>query len=167
MPARRPMTRDRSHSKPASLRALIALEAVFGIIGFASGVPLVYDPSGKTMGLSLDLLKRTPVDDFLLVGIFFMAFYGVLPLLASYGLMVKKRWRWTDVFNKWTGEYWGWTASVAVGVILLLWIAFELLTMGFLAGSGGILQVAMAGFGVVMIILATRPSVRASMRLPP
>jgi hypothetical protein len=153
-------------SRPRALKILIALEAVFGIVGLASGIPLVYDPSGKTMGLSSDLLERTPVGDFLLVGLFFMAFYGVLPLLASYGLMTKKRWTWTDILNKWTGELWGWTASALVGVILLLWIAFELLTMGFLSGSGGVLQIAMASLGVVMLALAAHSSVRASMRIP-
>lgn len=160
------MTGNQKASRPGALKILIALEAVFGVAGFASGIPLVYDSSGKTMGLSLDLLKRTPVGDFFLVGLFFMAFYGLLPLLASYGLLTKKRWTWTDILNKWTGELWGWTASVMVGVILLLWIAFELLTMGFLSGSGGVLQIAMAGLGVVMLALAARSSVRASMRLP-
>jgi hypothetical protein len=151
--------------KPVTLRALISLEAVFAVVGFASGVPLVYDPSGKAMGLSTDLLERTPVSDFLLVGLFFIAFYGVLPLAASYGLMSGRRWRWTDILDRRTGQHWGWTASVAVGVILEIWIAFELLTMGFLNGSGGVLQVAMAGIGIVMLALASRPSVRGITRI--
>jgi len=159
------MASNSRHQRPAALRALIALEAIFGVIGFASGVPLIYDPSGKTMGLSLDLLKKTPVSDFLLVGLFFMAFYGILPLLAAYGLQTRARWARTDVLNRWTGQLWGWTASAAVGVILLLWIAFELMTMGFLTGSGGMLQIAMAGLGVVMLLLASRPAVRAWMKL--
>jgi len=160
------MTEIKEASRPRALKTLIALEAVFGVVGIASGIPLVYDPSGKTMGLSLDLLEKTPVGDFLLVGLFFMAFYGLLPLLASYGLLTKKRWTWTDTLNDWTGELWGWTASVMVGVILLLWVAFELLTMGFLSGSGGVLQILMAGLGVGMLVLATHSLVRTSMRLP-
>ena len=122
-------------------------------------------PSGEGMGLPSDLLDNTPLGDFTLVGLFFAAFYGALPTLATYGLMTRKRWRWTDVINRWTGQHWGWTASAAVGVTLLVWIVVEVALLGVLSGIGGVLQAAMAALGVWMLVLAFLPSVRSSMKL--
>lgn len=159
------MDKSLTSPKPAAVRILIATEAVFAIAGFASAFGLVFSPSGKGMGLSLDLLDNTPVGDFTLVGLFFLAFYGVLPTLAAYGLLTKKRWRWTDVVNRWTGQHWAWTASVVVGAMLLLWIAVEIALLGFLSGIGGILQVVMAVLGVWILALAFLPSVRSQTKL--
>lgn len=154
-----------SEGRPRALRLLIATEGVFALVGFASAFGLLLSPSGEGMGLPLDLLDSTPLGDFTLVGVFFVVFYGVLPTLATYGLLTRKRWRWTDVVNRWTGQHWGWTASAAVGVILLLWIAVEIVLLGVLSGIGGVLQAAMAAWGLWMLVLAFLPSVRSSMRL--
>jgi len=159
------MNKDSSKRRPRALTALIATEGVFALAGFASAFGLLLSPSGKGMGLSLDLLDNTPLDDFTLVGLFFLAFYGVLPTLATYGLLTMKRWRWTDVINRWTGQHWAWTASAAEGVILLVWIAVEMALLGFLSGIGGVLQVAMAALGVWMLALAFLPSVRSCTKL--
>jgi hypothetical protein len=153
-----------SRDRPVALKILFALEGFIAFLGFASGFPLLFSPSGKTMGLSLDLLKNTPVGDFALVGLFFIAFYGILPALAAYGLWTRRRWRWTDPLNKWTGQHWGWTASVAVGVILILWIVVELILLGPLSGIGGVLQVAMTVLGISVLALAMLPSVRSNMK---
>ncbi|UCE80895.1 MAG: hypothetical protein JSV94_00140 [Methanobacteriota archaeon] len=159
------MNRDSSKRRPRALKLLIATEGLFALLGFASAFGLLSSPSGEGMGLPPDLLDNTPLGDFTLVGLFFVAFYGVLPTLATYGLLTRKRWRWTDVINRWTGQHWGWTASAAVGVILLLWIAVEIVLLGVLSEIGGVLQAAMAALGVWMLLLAFLPSVRSSTKL--
>lgn len=151
--------------RSASLKALIATEVVFAFLGFASGIALLSSPSGSGMGLSLDLLENTPVGDFTLVGLFFVAFYGILPSLAAYGLWTRRRWRWTDVVNEWTGQLWGWTASVALGTILIAWIIVELILLGFLDGIGGALQVVFGLVGILIVFLVMRPSVRSDLKL--
>ncbi len=159
------MSKPLSNGRSRGLKLLIATEGVFAFIGFASAFGLLLSPSGSGMGLPLDLLDNTPLGDFTLVGLFFAAFYGVLPTLATYGLLTQKRWRWTDVINRWTGQHWAWTASALLGVVLLLWIAIEIILLGFLSGIGGVLQVLMAALGVWILVLAFRPSVRSSMKL--
>ncbi len=150
---------------PAALKALIAVELFFCVVGFASGLGLLSSPSGAGLGLSRDLLKHAPVSDFTLVGLFFVAFYGVLPALAAYGLWAKRRWQWTDPVNKWTGENWAWTLTVALGTILILWIVVELVLVGPLSGIGGALQIIITLLGLLILVLASRPSVRSSMKL--
>jgi len=159
------MNHESGRKRALMLKLLIATMAVFTVTGFASAFGLLLSPSGEGMGLSLDLLENTPVGDFTLVGLFFLVFYGVLPALATYGLLTKKRWRWTDVINRWTGQHWAWTASAAVGVILLLWIAAEIMLLGILSGIGFVLQVAMTALGVWILGLAMLPSIRSSMKL--
>lgn len=160
------MNSDTTGSRPAALKALIVTEAIFAFLGFASGFLLLLSPSGKAMGLSLDLLENTPVGDFALVGLFFIAFYGLLPSLAVYGLLTKKRLRLTESLDRWTGQHWAWTASVAEGLIMLLWIGVELVLLGFLSGVGGVLQVIITCLGLLILGLAARPSVRSSMKVP-
>lgn len=126
---------------------------------------LILSPSGKAMGLDHDLLNNTPVGDFTLVGLYFLAFFGLLPTLAIYGLLTRRRWRWTDAANKWTGQHWAWTASAAVGVMLLVWIVVELSLLGFLSGIGGALQIIMSVLGVWILALCMLPSVRNSTKL--
>jgi hypothetical protein len=159
------MNHESGRKRPAVVKVLIATMVIFTVMGFASALGLLLSPSGKGMGLSLDLLENTPLGDFTMVGLFFLAFYGVLPALATYGLLTKKRWRWTDVINRWTGQHWAWTASAAVGVILFLWIALEIALLGVLSGIGFVLQVAMTALGAWILALAMVPSVRSSMKL--
>jgi hypothetical protein len=148
-----------------ALKVLIATEGIFAFLGFMSGFFLLFSPSGKAMGLSLDLLKNTPVGDFALVGLFFVAFYGLLPAKAAYGLWTQRRWRWSDVLDKWTGQHWAWTASAALGIILVVWIVAEVILLGFLSGIGGVLQVGMTALGLFVLALVMLPSVRSSTKV--
>ena len=156
------MESQSERKRPVGLTLLILTEVILAILGSGSAIALLLSPSGELMGLPLDLLDGTPVDDFTLVGLFFLAFYGVLPSLASYGLLTMKRWSWTDAINKWTGQHWAWTASTLTGVVLLVWIAVEIVLIGFLSDIGGVFQVIFALFGIWILVLAFLPSVRSS-----
>jgi hypothetical protein len=158
------MMKNIKEPTPKALKALIATEGIFAFMGFASGFVLLFSPSGKVMGVS-HLLKNAPVGDFTLVGLFFVVFYGVLPALAAYGLWTGSRWRWTDVLNKWTGQHWAWTASAALGIILIMWIAVEVILLGFLSGIGGVLQVIIVALGLLVLTLVMLPPVRSSTKL--
>ena len=106
------------------------------------------------------ILVTTPISDFTPVGLFFVVCYGILPVLAVYGLWKLPRLRWTDTFNKRTKQNWAWTATVVIGVILIVWIAVEVALIGSPIGLPRFLQVAMASLGVVFIALAMLPRVR-------
>jgi hypothetical protein len=152
-------------SRPVAVIMLIALEVLLAFLGFASGITFLLDPSGKTHGMDTAVLETTPIGDFTLVGLFFVACYGILPILAIYGLWKLPRWRWTDAANKWTGQNWAWTATAATGVILILWIAVEVMLIGSPNGFPRFLQAMMTLLGIVILALVILPRVRAYTRL--
>jgi len=150
---------------PAGIMALVVLEGVLAYLGFASGSLFVKDPSGAAHGFDTQLLANTPIDDFLIVGLFFVTAYGVLPVAAILGLWLRPRWKWTDLFNRWTGQNWAWSATVATGVILMVWIAVEIYYIGSPEGFPRALQTIMATMGAVILGLCMLPGVRMFTRL--
>jgi hypothetical protein len=159
------MTESVMKPRPVAVYLLIVLEAILAFLGFASGITFLVDPSGKAHGMDAALLVTTPVRDFTLVGLFFVTCYGILPVLAVVGLWRLPRWRWTDAVNKWTEQNWAWTATAATGVILIVWIAAEVMLIGSPNGFPRFLQVTMALMGVVILALAMQPRVRAFTKL--
>jgi len=153
-------------SRPAAVYVLIALEAVLALLGFASGGSFLTDPSGASHDMDLSVLEGTPIGDYFLVGLFFVIAYGALPILALVGLWKLPRWRWTDTVNKWTGQNWSWTVTIATGIILIVWIAVEVMFIGSPEGFPRFLQIMMTIFGVVIVFLSILPRVRAYARLP-
>jgi hypothetical protein len=152
-------------SRPVAVMVLIALEALLAVLGFASGITYLLDPSGGTHGMDTAVLETTPIGDFTLVGLFFVTCYGILPSLAICGLWKLPRWRWTDAVNKWTGQNWAWTATAATGVILMVWIAVEIMLIGSPNAFALFLQVMMTLLGIVILALALLPRVRAFTKL--
>jgi hypothetical protein len=152
--------------RPAAVYVLIVLEGILALLGFASGLTFVADPSGEAHDMDVSVLEGTPVGDYLLVGLFFVIFYGILPVLAIGGLLWLPRCRWTDAVNRWTGQNWAWTATAATGVILIVWIAVEIWFIGSPEGVPRMLQVMMTILGVVILALSMLPGVRAFTKLP-
>jgi hypothetical protein len=152
-------------SRPVAVMVLMVLEVVLAFLGFASGFTFLLDPSGGTHGMDTAMLVTTPIRDFTPVGLFFVMCYGILPVLATYGFWKLPRSRWTDVFNKWTGQNWAWSATAATGVILVVWIAVEVALVGSPNGFPRFLQVTMALMGVIILALASLPGVRAFTKL--
>ena len=159
------MTEAVAKSRPIAVYMLIALEVLLAVLGFASGITFLLDPSGKAHSMDTAVLETTPIGDFTLVGLFFVTCYGILPSLATIGLWKLPRWRWTDAINKWTGQNWAWTATAATGVILIVWIAVEVALIGSPSGFPRFLQVTMALMGIVILALAMLPSVRTFTKL--
>jgi hypothetical protein len=139
----------------------MALEVILAFLGLASGITFLVDPSGKAHGMDTTLLATTPIRAFTLVGLFFVTCYGILPVLATVGLWKLPRWRRADAVNSWTGQNWAWTATAATGVILIVWIALEVMLIGSPNGFPRFLQVMMALMGIVILALAILPRVRA------
>jgi len=159
------MTEAVAKSRPVAVMMLIALEVLLAFLGFASGITFLLDPSGETHDMDTSLLETTPIRDFTLVGLFFVVCYGILPSLTTYGLWKLPRWRWTDAVNRWTGQNWAWTATAATGVILILWIAVEIILIGSPNGFPRFLQAMMTLLGIIILALAMLPRVRAFTKL--
>jgi hypothetical protein len=132
------------------------------ILGLPSGIALMTDPSGEGVGLPSNVLDDLPVDDYLLVGIFLVVVYGILPMIVVYGLWSRPKWHWTDFLSRLTGEHWSWTGTLVLGMVQVLWIAAQSVYLGF----GHVYQWIILLNGIGMIGLSMVPSVRRFLAVP-
>jgi len=149
---------DASQSKrPAALITLAFCLLLLALGGFAGAYGMLMDPSGAGMGLPLSLLENTPVTDYLLPGLFLLIVYGIAPLATVYGLWTLPAWPRLQALNPARRAHWAWRAAVALGIILILWIALEFLLWGYIF----VLQPIFGVLGVVILALCYTPAVQA------
>jgi len=148
--------------RPVAVIALIVFELIWATISFGSGIPLILDPSGESIGLPIDLLKNTPISDYMLVGIWFIVGFGLFPLVTAWGLWTKKRFAWADTINRWTHYHWSWSASLLFVIIGEVWIIVQVSLLRYLGLH--FLQVLFMVLPLIPLGLVFLPSVRKYFR---
>lgn len=143
-----------------ALYALIVLLAVLSIAGLVGGLSLIGDRTGASIAADPTWLEGTPVDDFLLPGIFLALVYGVFGLALIGGLWTRASFGPLVAFDRAAGHIWSWWGAVALGVVLVAWIVYELFVIPEMIW----LQPALAGMGLAIVMVAMTPSVRAYAR---
>lgn len=108
---------ENPRSRPAGIWLLEAAILLQGISGVGGGLGLVLDPSGDSLRIPLEWLEGSPFNSYLIPGLILFVVLGVYPLLTMYG--IRRR------------SGWAWPASVSVGGGLLIWIAVEILVIGY------------------------------------
>jgi hypothetical protein len=106
----------------------VALLVVLILAGWAGGAALLIDRTGGMVGMTVDQLPPwMPLADYTLLGIALIVLFGLLPI-AAVVLLVRRSPR-------------GWTATTAVGLLLLAWTVGQLVVFGltFPAVHAGIL----------------------------
>lgn len=151
-----------SKNRSLATNILMICLVFLGMGGLIGGVSFLVDPSGRMLGMSSEILASAPVNDFAWPGLFLFVMMGILPFLVALGMWERPRWAWTDRFNRWTHEHWSWTATVALAVVLLLWLGWELLLFGYQAE----IQMITGVVGIVMLGLSFMPAVRKDLALP-
>jgi hypothetical protein len=148
--------------RPAFLWLLVLLLVFLGLGGLYGGIAMLSDPSGR--GLQMDqVLPLLPVPDYVLPGVFLLVVMGLLPLLLAYGAIWRPGWGWAESITGWSRHDWPWTGSMALGMLLVLWLAIQALWLGF---RWPIQYVTLAN-GLLIIGVAMVPSVRAYFAHPP
>jgi hypothetical protein len=85
--------------------------------GWFGGLTFVSDPSGSGMGMTTAELPDWPLlHDFTLPGVALIVLFGLLPLIPLV-LLLRRDPR-------------GWTATVLIGVLLVLWMLGQLVALG-------------------------------------
>ncbi|TFH14051.1 hypothetical protein E4H04_10920, partial [Candidatus Bathyarchaeota archaeon] len=80
-------------NRPSAIKVLIIIELFIALLGLATGLSLISDPSGKALGL--DIFKdKIPFQNLTLLGLWFVGPYGLLPALIAYGIYTGKLWAW-------------------------------------------------------------------------
>jgi hypothetical protein len=146
--------------RPVALWALLTIMTFLSIGGFIGGISFVSDPTGAGLGAHLSWLDKTPVHDFLLPGMFLVGVYGVLTLLLMAGLV----WRPSPGFLRrvdgWSGFHWSWSATIVVGLVLVVWIVYELTIFP----DRMVLQPTLIVVGALMVAIPSLPSMRSHYR---
>jgi hypothetical protein len=141
--------------RPFSAWLLVVLVFLLAVGAIISGPMLFLAPDGHLMQWTVDQLKGTPFPDYLLPGIILFVFVGIFPLLTGIGLVARENTA-LAALNPFKKYSWAWTASLAVGIILEIWIITETALLGYIS----FLQPLMAVWGVLILALTLVPSVR-------
>jgi hypothetical protein len=139
------MPRLFEEKRPGALWALMVLLAVQGVGATAGGIGLVRDPVNN-IGMPLSMLDGSPFHDYLFPGLILLVAVGVFPFAVLFGLARRRRW--------------GWWLALAAGADLIIWIAVEVILLGYLPGAGIGLQITMALLGIAILALSLAGATR-------
>ena len=95
-----------------------ALLLFVGIGAVAGGLGVILDPSGESLGVSVDLLMNSPFKNFLIPGIVLFTVIGLTSLLVSF-LTFKQ--------HLLSGG-----ATIVLGFIMIIWIVLQVYWIGWL-----------------------------------
>ncbi|NOY60635.1 MAG: hypothetical protein GXO75_17145 [Calditrichaeota bacterium] len=92
------------------------LQMFIGIGAVPSGIAMIADPRGSSLGMTVNMLVNSPFSDFLIPGIFLLIVNGIGSLLG--GVASFRRYRFA-------GEI-----AIGLGMFLILWIAAQVWWLG-------------------------------------
>jgi hypothetical protein len=141
--------------RPFALWLLLFSLIFLALGGLYGGIAMLTDPSGNLLQMA-EILPLLPVPDYTLPGLFLLLVMGVAPLFLTYALLARPAWKWADAISRWNNHHWAWTGTVALGVVLALWLVVE----GFMIGFEWPIQYVTAVNGILILLFALVPSVR-------
>lgn len=141
--------------RPFTLWPLLFLLVFLGLGGLYGGIAMLTDPTGGSLQLT-EVLRLLPVSDYILPGLFLLVVMGLAPLVLTYGLLARPNWTWAQTLSRWSGHHWAWTGTLALGVILAVWLVVQ----GLLIGFKWPIQYITAADGFLIILLVLAPGVR-------
>lgn len=155
-PAASPTT---ARERPRTATALGIVTIVEGLGGIAGGTAFLIDTTG---GVYTDdpsfiaILENTPIETFLLPGLFLLTIVGLVPLASGWGILRPRRLPGLRWLEDRTGHHWPWAVTIAVGVALLALMVVEVVVMGEVVG----LHVVYSVWGTLLVAGPLLPSVR-------
>jgi hypothetical protein len=132
---------------------LIFFLAVSGLIG---GGAFIIKPDGTLIQMPLSLLDGSPFSHYLIPGIILFFLLGVYPAVLFCALIKRPGWKFFNTMNLYKDYHWAWTGSFYTGIMLILWIDFQILFIGY----GSIIQTIYALLGVLTVVCTFLPSVQ-------
>jgi len=143
-----------------SLFLLIILLAFQAIGAIGGGLALVIQPSGAILQMPISMLEHSPFPDFLIPGLFLLIVLGLFPAFVCFALIKKPDCRWAELLNICKDQHWSWSFAFYVGIILILWIDFEVMFLR----SVDILHLIYSLLGVAIVFTTVLPPIRKLFR---
>ncbi len=146
--------------RPLSVQLLVAVLVLLAVGGASGAAMFFFSPDGSRIGMA-GVLRRLPVDSFILPGVFLLLVMCLLPATLVYALVARPSWGWVQRCCGWGGRHWSWWGSLLLAAVLFAWLAVQAAYIGF----GAPAQVFTAALALVLLVLAVMPSVRRTLRL--
>lgn len=141
-------------TRPPSVYLLVFLLLFLSVNALVGGGLLVADPSGGLMGMPVSLLGGSPFADYLVPGVVLFGVLGVLPVGAVWALLARPDLPALRGLEHLTREHWSWSAALAVGAALIVWIVVQMTVLSFW------LQPVLLALGVAVVGVCLFPAVR-------
>ncbi len=141
--------------KPFSLWILVFFMIFLALGGAVGAYYFLSDPSGTSIGMQKEL-ALLPVPNYTLPGIFLLVVMTITPLFLTVGLIAKPEIPLLRTLFRFAPYHWSWTGSVALGIILIVWLVVEAYFIGVTAP----IQYVTALNGILILILPFVPAIR-------
>lgn len=115
---------------------LLILHSLVGIGGLCGGIGIIIDPSGKGYGITTDLLKNAPFENFFIPGLILFFLIGLCDLIVS-------------LFAFYQFKYQPYLSGI-MGATLVIWIIVQCLMIE----SVNVLHVIFFLIGIIEALLA-------------
>ena len=148
-------------SRPQAVTALVVLLLLLGLGAAISATALIVAPDGHLIQLPLSLLANAPFTNFLVPGILLFLFIGVYPLVVAFSIWRQPSWNFPNKINPFRSYHWSWSASLAAGLILLVWIIVQIQWVPI-----GFLHVLYLVWAMAILVIGLLPSIRHYSALP-
>lgn len=142
--------------RPISFYLLVFLMIFLALGGLYGGLGLVIKPDGSILQMSITFLEGTPFDNYLFPGLILLFLMGIFPSFLIYPLFAKPDWKWAGFLNIYKNMHWSWTYSLYTGIILVFWMDFQLMIIGY----GAAIQTVFSFYGIILIIVSLLPSLK-------
>lgn len=141
--------------RPPVVIVLAMLLFLLSTGGFYGGIMLLMDISGGKLGTPLSMLDHLPIDTFLLPGLTLLIFMGIIPLIATLGVLRRELFPFFNRFRLLKSFTWAYCASVFTGIFLVGWTAGEIILWGVNS-----LSVIYLLWGVFLLLICLIPKIR-------
>jgi hypothetical protein len=140
--------------RPAAIVALTSLLGLLTIGALQGGIAMVVNPT-EPLGMTVDYLDKTPIDDYFLPGLFLLGI-AAASLITIAGLLLGWQWNWASPIESRIGYRWPWLGAVSIGGVLLVFEVIEL----FMVPFHPVMHPLLIAASLVILILALAPSAR-------
>lgn len=148
----------------ATLRFLLLFLLIFNAIGaYYGSFMLITDPTGVAIKMPPDMLQGAPFQDYFVPGIILLLVNGVLPTLAAIGLIRRRPQLPLPIFTFFKNQHWGWTLALLSGLGLLIWMAVQIVLLGYYSEFP--IQAMMTIIGAMITLLTLLPTVRNAYKI--
>jgi hypothetical protein len=117
--------------RPVTFWILFSLACFEVISAVPYGLALALDPTGGLVSMPTTMLVGSPFRDFRIPGMILLIVLGLGALFLAAALYRVPTSALANALDPFRGCHWAWCATVAYGFALMIWIATEVIMIGF------------------------------------